>query len=245
MRKILVSFVVLLWAVAGFQIIQGKSIAEEDKIIEVFHTVGTEQKSSTVEYYGTYEKEFLSMEQREELLWEAANRLGITDNVVVQRKYDNKRQEISLTKQAKHAKTVLRFITAEENNITKQYIIANIALDTSMESAMAMKNKLEETLDIYTKESRSSANVTGCYDGKLELDKRNDIASEILGDLGARVVSDHRDMQLYTIYAYSTYISDHVMQDDKAVNVNVAMRYNEQEDKTYVYVAVPLLGIDY
>ena len=52
-------------------------------------------------------------------------------------------------------------------------------------------------------------------------------------------------MQLYTIYAYTTYVSDFVMQEDQAVNVNIAMRYNEEEDKTYVYVATPVLGLDY
>ena len=39
MKKIWVAFIVLLWGVAGFQIIQGKAAAEENKIIQVFHTV--------------------------------------------------------------------------------------------------------------------------------------------------------------------------------------------------------------
>ena len=63
--------------------------------------------------------------------------------------------------------------------------------------------------------------------------------------MGAKIVTEHRDMQLYTIYAYTTYVSDYVMQEDQAVNVNIAMRYNEEEDKTYVYVATPVLGLDY
>lgn len=245
MRKIIIAFIAILWAFAGFQIIQGKAMAEEDKIIEVFHTVGTEQQSSTVEYYGDYVKEYLPIEAREELLRDAARRLGIIDGYTIERKYQDKRQEVTLYKEAKLAKTTLRFITAENGKMTKQYIIANISLDTTMESAMAMKAKMEDVLDSYTKNSKSSANVTGLYEGKLNIEERNEIAADILGDLGARMVTDHRDMQLYTIYAYTTYISDYVMQEDNAINVNIAMRYNEDEDKTYVYVAVPVLGVDY
>lgn len=245
MKKIWVAFIVLLWGVAGFQIIQGKAAAEENKIIQVFHTVGSEQKTSMVEYYGTYDNEYLPIKEREELLREIAKKLGITKGLETDRTSEEKRQEISLTKNAKHAVTTLRFITNEEGKETKQYMIASIALDKDMESALAHKKKLEKILDDYTKDSRSSANVIGTYEGKLDLDERNEVVDGILGDMGAKIVTEHRDMQLYTIYAYTTYVSDYVMQEDQAVNVNIAMRYNEEEDKTYVYVATPVLGLDY
>lgn len=245
MKKIWVAFIVLLWGVAGFQIIQGKAAAEENKIIQVFHTVGSEQKTSMVEYYGTYDNEYLPIEKREALLRDIAQKLGITRGLETDRTFEEKRQEISLTKKAKHAVTTLRFITNEEGKEIKQYMIASITLDKDMESAQAHKKKLEKILDEYTKDSRSSANVIGTYDGKLDLDERNEVADGILGDMGARIVTEHRDMQLYTIYAYTTYVSDFVMQEDQAVNVNIAMRYNEEEDKTYVYVATPVLGLDY
>lgn len=245
MKKIWVAFIVLLWGVAGFQIIQGKAAAEENKIIQVFHTVGSEQKTSMVEYYGTYDNEYLPIEKREALLRDIAQKLGITRGLETDRTFEEKRQEISLTKKAKHAVTTLRFITNEEGKEIKQYMIASITLDKDMESAQAHKKKLEKILDEYTKDSRSSANVIGTYEGKLDLDERNEVADGILGDMGARIVTEHRDMQLYTIYAYTTYVSDFVMQEDQAVNVNIAMRYNEEEDKTYVYVATPVLGLDY
>lgn len=245
MKKIWVAFIVLLWGVAGFQIIQGKAAAEENKIIQVFHTVGSEQKTSMVEYYGTYDNDYLPIEKRESLLRDIAQKLGITRGLETDRTYEEKRQEISLTKKAKHAVTTIRFITNEEGKEIKQYMIASITLDKDMESAQAHKKKLEKILDEYTKDSRSSANVIGTYDGKLDLDERNEVADGILGDMGARIVTEHRDMQLYTIYAYTTYVSDFVMQEDQAVNVNIAMRYNEEEDKTYVYVATPVLGLDY
>lgn len=245
MKKIWVAFIVLLWGVAGFQIIQGKAAAEENKIIQVFHTVGSEQKTSMVEYYGTYDDEYLPIEKREALLRDIAQKLGITRGLETDRTNEEKRQEISLTKKAKHAVTTLRFITNEEGKEIKQYMIASIALDKDMESALAHKKKLEKILGDYTKDSRSSANVIGTYDGKLDLDKRNEVADGIIREMGAKIVTEHRDMKLYTIYAYTTYVSDYVMQEDQAVNVNIAMRYNEEEDKTYVYVATPVLGLDY
>ena len=97
----------------------------------------------------------------------------------------------------------------------------------------------------YVKDSRSSAKVIGRYDGKITLQERDTVADGLIEEMGARIVTENRDMRLYTIYAYSPYISDYEIQDGEAVNINIAMYYNEKEDQTYLYAAVPLVGLDY
>lgn len=94
-------------------------------------------------------------------------------------------------------------------------------------------------------ESKSSANVIGCYEGNLNLEQRDQIADRLLGEMGAKVVSENRDMQLYTIYGYTPYVKEYEYQERKKVNINLAMYYNELEDKTYAYAAIPVIGLDY
>ena len=132
-----------------------------------------------------------------------------------------------------------------EENDSRQYIIINLAMDADMESALAYRKKLEDIMEGYVKDSRSSANVIGRYDGKLTLQERDTVADGLIEEMGARIVTENRDMRLYTIYAYSPYISDYEIQDGEAVNINIAMYYNEKEDQTYLYAAVPLVGLDY
>ena len=87
--------------------------------------------------------------------------------------------------------------------------------------------------------------MIGCYEGNLTLEERNQIADEFLKEMGARVVSEHRDMQLYTIYGYTPDVKEYELQENQKVNLNFAMYYSQTEDKTYAYAAIPVIGLDY
>ena len=246
MNKFAVRLLGALWVLAGVQLLADKDSREEERIIEVFGKVGNSAQSSVVEYYGTYSGDYLKTDERESLLGNIAQELGLTkDGIHITREHENGRYETKLYKEAGKAVSSLRFITVGEENDSRQYIIINLAMDADMESALAYRKKLEDIMEGYVKDSRSSANVIGRYDGKLTLQERDTVADGLIEEMGARIVTENRDMRLYTIYAYSPYISDYEIQDGEAVNINIAMYYNEKEDQTYLYAAVPLVGLDY
>ena len=144
---------------------------------------------------------------RESLLGNIAQELGLTkDGIHITREHENGRYETKLYKEAGKAVSSLRFITVGEENDSRQYIIINLAMDADMESALAYRKKLEDIMEGYVKDSRSSANVIGRYDGKLTLQERDTVADGLIEEMGARIVTENRDMRLYTIYAYSPYI---------------------------------------
>ena len=234
---------IALWVLAGIQLVYGKD-TQEDKIVQVFAQVGTQEQESVVEYYGVYKREFLNLEEREEFLRQTAEGLGIKDPIQIVRKYDEAREETQLIKEAKGATTTLRLITSLEEEPV-QYLIANISMKGAVENALAYREKLLEILDGDRKESRSSANVIGCHEGNLTLEESNQIADEFLKEMGARVVSEHRDMQLYTIYGYTPDVKEYELQENQKVNLNFAMYYSQTEDKTYAYAAIPVIGLDY
>ena len=244
MKKLGIFILAALWLLAGIQQLVHGSDTREDKIVQVFAQVGTKQQESVVEYYGVYKKDFLELEEREAYLRQAAASLGIGDPVEVVRKYEKTREESKLVKEAKGATTTLRLITSLGEE-PKQYLIANISMKGSVENALAYRQKLQEILNDDMEESKSSANVIGCYDGNLTLEERNQIADGLFQELEAKVVSENRDMQLYTIYGYTSYVKEYEDQERKKVNINLAMYYQELEDKTYVYMAIPVIGLDY
>lgn len=246
MKKFALVLLGLLWILAGVQLLADKDAKEEQRIVEVFGKVGNVSQSSVVEYYGTCKGDALSDKEGEELLREVAGGLGLTqEGMEVIKKSESGRHEIKLYKETAKAASSLRFITVEDKKGSRQYIIVNLAMDADMDSALAYRRKLEDIMEDHVKDSRSSANVIGAYKGRLTLEERNNVADGLLAEMGARIVTENRDMNLYTIYGYSPYISDYEIQDGEAVNINIAMYYNELEDTTYLYAAVPLVGLDY
>ena len=48
-----------------------------------------------------------------------------------------------------------------------------------------------------------------------------------------------------TVYAYTPCITDKVQVEQKDINMNLIFNYNEENDKTYFYIASPILNEDY
>lgn len=234
----------LLWSLAVSQLVQGHE-QEQERVAEVFARVGEQEQTGVVEYYGTYDGEFLELSARGEFLKKIANGLGITSHIELTQVCEGGREETRLTKEGSNATTVLRLLTSASEGETKQYMIMKITMKGDMENAYAYREKLDKLLAPYSGGSRSSANIIGTYEGRLSLEERNEIADGLLREMDAEIVSENREMQLYTIYGYTPWIEDYEMQEDEPFNVNIAMYYSQGDDKTYVYAAVPAVGLDY
>lgn len=247
-RRIGVILLLLLWGLAGMQLLATKNETKETTVAEVFSRIGETDREGIVEYYGqvSRDKEIFMLERREEYLREIADELGIYDNIVIFRTYGESNQTTVLQKEGANADTSLRLVTwRDKGEITTQTLLVHISLDSDLEMALRVRRKLKSILDEDMETTRSSATVTGKYNGKLTLEQRNEIADSLLADVNANIVTENRDMQLYTIYGYTPYLREAVKQENKAVNVNIAMYYDETKDETCVYGAVPVVGIDY
>lgn len=244
MRKRWIIPLFILWILAAGQLVWGHQ-NEAERVTEVFAHVGTEEQTSVVEYYGVYKKDFLELDEREVFLRKIASQFGISDDITITRTYDEDKEETKLSKEASKADTVLRFITSKQDSETSQYMIMNITMKSGMQDALAYRKKMENLLKPYGKNSRSSANIIGSYEGKLTLTERNKIADKLLKEMGAKIVSENRDMKLYTIYGYMPWLGEYEMQENHPVNINIAMYYSGTRNKTYVYAAVPIVGLDY
>lgn len=234
----------LLWSLAVSQLVRGHE-EEQERVAEVFAQVGEQEQTGVVEYYGTYEGEYLEGSGREYFLKKIAKELGITDHIEISSTSEAGREETRLTKEGSNADTVLRLLTSTAEGEKKQYMIIKITMKGDMENAYAYRKKLNELLEPHSGSSKSSANIIGTYDGKLSLEERNEIADRLLDEMDAKVVSENREMQLYTIYGYTPWIEEYEMQEEEPFNVNIAMYYSRTDDKTYVYAAVPAVGLDY
>lgn len=246
--RIGIFLLLLLWLSAGVQLLAGKGEANEALVAEVFSEIGETEQESVVEYYGqlTGKQMIRSLDKRETYLRRIAQSLGIYDGIVISRTYGEENQTTILAKKGANAQTKLRLVTwREEGEIDRQTLFVNISLEDDLEMALRLRRKLKNILDEEMEEKRSFACVTGKYQGKLSLEKRNQIAERLLGGVKADIISENRDMQLYTIYGYTPYLKETVKLGNRCMNVNIAMYYSKTENATIVYGGVPMVGIDY
>ncbi|HHW58116.1 MAG TPA: YwmB family TATA-box binding protein [Clostridia bacterium] len=85
----------------------------------------------------------------------------------------------------------------------------------------------------------------GTFEGKLNKEKSSSIVKLVLNKLGAQKIEGMEDENVMSISAYSTKLKEYIKVGSEKINLNVAIRYSSFDDKTYLWLATPIIAIEY
>lgn len=250
MKKIMVFLIVAIWSFLGISYLREQRIVDDNKIVEAFSQPAFSNEESTISLDGEYTGDYLGTEGAKVLLAQIATELGIDENFEITQNREEQRGEITLIKEAKRAKTTLKFITMEDgvqNNAlnVKQYVSAEIKLLDTADCALAYRNMLEKILKNNQVSGEVTLSLIGKYPERLNVEERDIIANDLLEKLETNITTEQRSDDLYVIYGYSKFISEYKTVGNQKINVSLAMNFNEEEESTYIYLSTPLINEDY
>ena len=86
----------------------------------------------------------------------------------------------------------------------------------------------------------------GEYTKNLQLNKCNDILENILYNMNAKKIDRMEDYNYISISAYSNLLVENNLEYlDNKINFNIGIRYSENGEKTLLYMATPIIKLDY
>ncbi len=224
-------------------------------IVTAFATAGEfVSTKGTVSAYVNYGNEYLTDDDRKILVEKIAKAIGIEKDIELDIKRSNSNgSSVTATYSCigKNSRTDISIITIEDekkgNSIMsiEQYILVDISIDNSVESAVYYK----ECIDKYFKADGIDADITlsfkGSIEGTLSNNQKNEICENIINALDGELITGSRSEELYTVYAYSDSIREYVVNGTTKSNINVAITYDSKENLSWVYVATPILMESY
>lgn len=243
-------FVIVLWAVVLLYLISRQNYYREEEIVEAFMQTPYSSVQSRVEAFGALPGSYLLEEEREKLVKEIANMLGITEPYSLDKTESEDIQSVVLCKPAKQAVTNIVYqlkttmngqLEAEAN----QYVSISILLSDSVDSGLRYKDMLEDIFEIYGIEGEVSVSFTGEIAGNLSLKERNTLAEKLIDDINGKIVRQFRSEELFTIYGYSRRLKEYEEVAGEKVNFNLAAAYDEERNLTQIYLAIPYMMEDY
>lgn len=92
---------------------------------------------------------------------------------------------------------------------------------------------------------KASACVIGAYDGELSHRDRTDIVDGVLEKLGGEKIEGIKDNGLLSITGYTPSINTCLPVEGGRININIALRYNQWQGKTYMWLGLPVICIPY
>jgi len=133
-----------------------------------------------------------------------------------------------------------------KENKGESYIIVDINENKVYKNIVGNYARLQKSLESYSNKVDIYTCLIGEYDNKISLNKSNNIIKNILNNLNAKEIERIEDDNFISITSYSRDLNGTKIEYlGRKVNLNIGMRYSEYDQKTLIYVATPLIRLDY
>ncbi|MPN29113.1 hypothetical protein SDC9_176564 [bioreactor metagenome] len=184
-----------------------------------------------------------SKKQIESMCTDIVNSLNLNaDKIKLREEHDN---EIKIYAQIKDGSYNVSF-TAIKKNSKEYYIIIDILSNKVYKNIGDIYRNLDDILHRRSNDVQIYLCMAGEYTKKLQLYKSNDILENILYNMNAKEIDRVREDNLISVTAYSKLLKENDLDYlENKINLNIGIRYSENEDKTLIYMATPIIKLDY
>ena len=137
-------------------------------------------------------------------------------------------------------------VTGVKKSDKESHIIIDILNNKVYKSIENNYQDLKNRLD--TDYNRKDINlcIAGEYTKKLQKIKISDILQKILYNMYAKEIDTIEDENFLSVNAYSKLLKENNIDYlYKEMNLNIGIRYSEDDDRTMIYIATPIIKIDY
>jgi len=137
-------------------------------------------------------------------------------------------------------------IVGIKKNEDESYLIVDILDNKVYKNIVDIYAILENSLNQYSDAVEIYTCIAGEYGKRLQIYKYDDILDKILYNMNAKVVDKMQEENFLSVTAYSKVLKENYLEcfGDK-INLNIGIRYSENEDKTLIYIATPIIKLDY
>lgn len=235
-----------VWIFVVVQAIAGALFEKNSSIATAFATTKAGEQQSILEITARCTESEPDVAEKKQMLYRVADKIGLIISEEPTVTETAARSEVSYQRQAAAADTELRVISltkeGTEGMTVEHYVYAKIRLKHSVAEISSYKKLLQEVFEEMECEDISATiQLIGTYEGYLTLARRNEVTDEILKAMGGEIAYEHREDDLYTVYAYTALLDDYITVEGKKINLHIAMSKDEVNYRTVVYLASPIL----
>jgi len=105
--------------------------------------------------------------------------------------------------------------------------------------------RIQKIFDKYDKFINVTSCIVGSIDGNIDLDANKKKVLEITEDLQGKVVEKYEEDGIVSYSIFSPLIDEYIYTGSRKMNLNIALRYSELENKTYILIGTPIITIGY
>lgn len=233
-------FLVLLWTMVFVQAGINLTAKNDYKLVEAFEASKSIPIEGKVMVSGSLGEKKLDEKTKKIILKRLAEQAGLQKGYSIHTVKEDEVETTTLKKEGEEGAIWFRISSAENIN----YLATEVSIE-EVEEVFSMKEQLESIMEENGIKTKSSLYVHGSFEKILSRKEKNEIEKKLCAILKAKTVLEYKDEYSDTIYCYSPLISDHYERDGKKMNIQMILNYDEMNEKTQLYLAVPFYDESY
>lgn len=241
--KLITSFIILILIGVVISYADIKSNNNQDKFIETFRNTEADFKFYSIKANATINYD-ISKEETLEIFMEIINNMGLEESDIKwEEKWNNNEKQVFA--QIKTEEKSISIAGNKKNN-NETYIMVDILDNKVYKNIVDIYNIIENTLKKHTSQLEMYTCIAGEYTKKLQINKYNDILEKILYNMSADEIDRVQEDNFVSVTAYSKLLNENYLEYlGNKINLNIGLRYSEDEEKTLIYMATPIIKLDY
>ena len=240
--KVIASFFILM--LIGIFISYGDTDnSGYDKFLETFNNTQADFKFYNIKANGLINYDITKNEIKD-ICIDIINDLGLEESDIKwEEKWGEKEKQIYI--QSNNSNKSISIIGIKKNS-NESYIIIYIMDNKEYKNIVDIYTILEKSLYKYSNIVDISTCISGEFSKKLQFSKYDDIFQEILYNMSAEEIDRVESENMVSITAYSELFDENYLEYlGNKINLNIGIRYSEDDDKTLIYIATPIIKLDY
>ncbi|MGI5852173.1 MAG: YwmB family TATA-box binding protein [Caldicoprobacterales bacterium] len=210
----------------------------QDIVDELFKRAGFNWTRTDISAWAAVDLGNISAEDLEGILTDAGSYLNMDIEPNNTLKYCEETGRINLQGNGKNGLKYDIIIAGGRNT----HIVINVENYGHLSDSRTLMDQLEEYFHSIKASPHITASFTGDIQGKLSTDERSALARDLIRGIKGTAIQIMEDDQLVSIAGYSPMIDTTPMD---GINFQIASRYNEFMDKTYLWIGTPLISTEY
>ena len=217
--------------------------SEYNKLLDTFNNTQAQFKFYNIKANGFIDYDITKNEIKD-ICIDIINDLGLEESDIKwEEKWNSQEKQIYI--ESKIQEKSISIIGIKKNS-SESYIIIDILENKVYKNIVDIYTIIEKSLYKYS----NTVDITTCISGefykKLQFDKYNDILEKILYNMNAEEIDRVENNNMVSVTAYSEFLDENYLEYlGSKINLNIGIRYSEDEDKTLIYIATPIIKLDY
>lgn len=129
--------------------------------------------------------------------------------------------------------------SSQSGEESSTYLIISLTDRSATPDLISMRNLLAKGAGALGVAAQRATQLIGAIDGRLSPEQVAAIVSQVMSGTGAEMKSIYNDGPLVSVSGYSEQLEEQTEVMEGLVNVNLAMRYNEEEQRTWIFLGCP------